>query len=67
MADRKTDREPAHSVPEYAGAVSRFLDLADHPVAVEPGQDKTAAEFEAFNRYLDRLAQEKRRIETLEF
>jgi len=65
--------EPAHNLLErltlaaYAGAVSRFLDLAGIPVDPVPGQDKAAAEFEAFNDHLSNLAEENRRIANLEF
>lgn len=51
----------------YAGAISRFLDLAGLPPDVEPKADKTATEFEAFNRHLADLDAERRRIAELEF
>jgi hypothetical protein len=55
------------TIAAYAGAVSRFLDLAGIPVDLVPGHDKAAAEFEAFNDHLSNLAAENRRIANLEF
>ena len=55
------------TIAAYAGAVSRFLDLAGVAVDLVPGQDKAAAEFEAFNDHLSNIAAENRRIANLEF
>lgn len=69
MADREhlPAKLPTQTVAGYAGAISRFLDLADVPVEVKPGEPKTATEFEAFNRHLDRLAAERRKLAEVRF
>ncbi len=50
----------------YTGAVSRWCDLTGHVVDAPHG-DKADREFAAFNRHLDELAEERRRLESVKF
>lgn len=50
MPDTKPTR------PQYAGSISRWCDLTGNvPDVGHHGHDKTSMEFEAFNRYLDKI------------
>lgn len=67
MTSRKPAPDPTPSTAEYAGAVSRFLDLAGITPEIPAAESKPIAEFNAFNSHLDKLAAENRRLKELEF
>ncbi|MCO6400740.1 MAG: hypothetical protein J5I99_05885 [Verrucomicrobia bacterium] len=51
----------------YIGAVGRWAALTGNVGDATDGRDKAAQEFAAFNRHLDQLDAEKRRIEEITF
>lgn len=51
----------------YAGSISRWCDLTGNVPDITLGQDKAAAELAAFDRHLDQLAAEARRVKALQF
>ena len=53
------------TIPEYAGAISRWCDLTGVVPEIPEGYPKATAEFEEFNRRLDQLAQQKRNEEDI--
>ena len=57
-AKKKT---PEQQIAAYAGAISRFLDLAGCTIDASLHPDKTAAEFEAFQAWMARKARTARR------
>lgn len=55
-------QNPARELAAYAGSISRWCDLTGNVPDITLGQDKAAAELAAFDRRLDQLAAEARRV-----
>ena len=62
-SSNSTHDTPADSLASYVGAISRFLDANSLTPEVTPGTSKIAAEFNAFNLYVDSLVNQKRKAD----